>query len=357
MSNNVSFIVQSRTTQRNIAKLQQNMISRGNEVTTGKKQNLAKDLKGEVRNFVDLKSLRSSLLNRQGRLQTGDNRLAQMGIAAQEMSNLIEPFQKLQTQVSLINQDNIDVYVEQAKSALDGIQNTLNVQWGGRYLFSGDAVQTRPIEGITQLTTSVEDMITDYAASLPTGSITDEAELETLFAEIDTMFDDTHPTTTFSDLVYKGGQNDMAGIEISSREFMQYGTRADNSEFKNAIKGVVMMTANDTLRNSISNDNPNGSQVNKLEKAYLSKATEYSSGGISDLIQVQASIGFKQERISFRQDGLDKTVFEYEQRIGNYENADQYEASVAYNEIQTQLEASFYVTANLADLSLLNYIR
>jgi flagellar hook-associated protein 3 FlgL len=358
MSNNVTFLVQSRITQRNINNLKENLISRGNEVTTGKKQNLTKELKGEIRNFIDLKSLRSSLLNRQERLITGDNRLAQMEVSVSEMKNLIQPFQTLQTQVSLINQSNIDVYVDQAKSTLDGIQNTLNIQWGGRYLFSGEAVQTRPVENINNLITSVETIIADYAAALPDGNISNQTQLDGLFTEIDSVFNDTHATTRFSSLVYYGSENEMAGIEISEGEIMRYDLKANSAQFKQTIQGVVMIATNTKLREVLNNENnPNGSQVNKLEKSYLSKATEYTSGGISDLIQTQASLGFKQERIKFRQEGLDKIIFEYEKRIGNYENADQYESGVAYTEIQTQLEASFYVTSNIADMSLLNFIR
>lgn len=355
MSNNISLLVQSRTTQRNISRLQKDMISSGNEVSTGKKQNLVKDLGGEIRNFVDLKSLRSSLMNRQERLVTGDNRLAQMGIAVSEMKTLTEPFQELQTKIPLLNQKNIDVYINQAKSSLEGMQNVLNTQWGGRYLFSGDDVLQRPIEGIEQLTTTVSNIITNYAAGLPTGKITTEAELNTIFTQIDSVFDDTHPTTTFSNLIYQGSTSDMAGIEIADGDIMQYGIRADSDEFRNTLKGIVMVAATETMRSVVSNSNT--AQTNKLEREFLNKATGYTSGGITDLIEVQASIGFKQQRIQHRQNGLDKTIFEYEQRIGNYENADQYAAGVAYSEIQRQLEVSFYVTSSLADLSLLNYVR
>ncbi len=355
MSNNVSLFVQTRTTQRNISRLQKNMINRGNEVTTGKKQNLAKDLKGEVRNFIDLKSLRASVKNRQERLETGDNRLSQMGVAVSEMANLTKPLQELQTKIPLLNQKNIDVYVEQAKNSLSGMENALNVQWGGRYLFSGDDVLQRPIESIETLTTTVSKIITDYAATLPTGKITTETELNNIFTQIDSVFDNTHATTPFSGIAYKGGTSDMAGIEIDNGDIMQYGFRADSKEFRNTLKGVVMVTATEALRNVSAT--PEGGQKNKLEQKYLEKATGYANGGITDLIQVQASLGFKQQLIGLRQESLDKTIFDYEQRLGNYENADQYESGIAYSEVQRQLEASFYVTSKITELSLLNYVR
>ena len=355
MSNSVSLLVQARTTQRNISRLQLDMITRGNEVSTGKKQELTKELGGEIRNFVDLKSLRASLINRQERLVTGDNRLAQMGTAISEMSNLVKPFQELQTQIPLINRENMNVYIDQAKSSLEGIQNALNIQWGGRYLFSGDDVLQRPINDIEQLTTTVNNIITTYAATLPTGKITSQTQLDAIFTQIDSVFDDTHLTTTFSGLVYDGSTTDMAGIEISEGELMAYGVRADSNEFRNTIKGVVMVAATQAIRTVVNSEGD--TQINQFEKKYLDKATGYASGGITDLIKVQASLGFKQQRIEFRQEALDATIFEYERRIGKYENADQYEASVAYSEIQRQLEVSFYVTSSISELSLLNYIR
>ena len=75
-----------------------------------------------------------------------------------------------------------------------------------------------------------------------------------------------------------------------------------------------------------------------------------------DSINTQASLGFKQQRIELIQEGLDQTIFDHEERIGHYENADQYEAGIAYNETQRQLELSFYITSSISQLSLLNYV-
>jgi flagellar hook-associated protein 3 FlgL len=355
MTNNVSMLVQSRTTQRNIARLQNNLIQSGNEVTTGKKQNLIQDLGGEIRNFVDLKSMRSALMNRTQRLDTGDNRLSQMGTAVEEIKNLSTPFQDLQAQLSLITRGNIDVYIKQADSALQSVQTALNIQWGGRYLFSGDDVTQRPIEGIETLTTTIKQMITDYAATLPTGKITRDDELNTLMTEIDSVFNDTHATTNFSTLVYKGSNTDMAGIEISDGEIMSYEHRANSAEFKKSIKGFTMLAAANTIRSVV--DGTDTARLNKIEKNYMEKAVAFTTESITDMIRVQATVGIKQQQIQFRKDGLERTIFDYEQRISNYENADQYKAGVEYSEVQQQLEASFYVTSSISQLSLLNYIR
>jgi flagellar hook-associated protein 3 FlgL len=355
MTNNVSMLVQTRTTQRNLSRLQNNLIERGNEVSTGKKQNLIQSLKGEVRNFVDLKSMRSSLINRTELLDTGDNRLSQMGTAVKEIQNFSEPFKELQAQLPLINRTNVDTYIQQATSVLKSTETALNIQWGGRYLFSGDDVTQRPIEGIETLTTSIKQMITDYATTLPTGKITAQSELDTLLTEIDSVFSDTHATVNFSALVYKGSNSNMPGIEMSEGEIMQYEFRANSEEFRKSIKGFSMLAATDAIRDVVTKTA--NTQIDVFEKKYIEQAVSFTTAGITDLINVQATLGFKQQQIEFRKEGLEKTIFDYEGRLGNYENADQYKSGVEYSEIQRQLEVSFYVTSSISQLSLLNYIR
>lgn len=355
MGDLVSLAVQSRSVQRYINTIQSDMIERGNEVTTGKKQNLVGDLGGEIRNYLDLQSTRTSLMNRQERLQTGDNRLAQMGISLEMMLEQTKDYQNLIAQVGIVDRSTVDIYIDQAESTLQSMKNALNIQWGGRYLFSGDDVLGQPIESFEPLQTAIEDIINVHAAAAG-GNLTTQAEVDALLAEIDTVFDNTHatPTLTFDALAYSGGDGDMAGIEIAEGDVMQFDVKANDDVFKNAIKGYMLLVTEETFRGHLAENT--GRATTELENDYLKNAlSEISSAGF-DLIEKRASVGFKQERITRTNEGLDSIIFQYEQRIGLFENADQYEAGIAFSELQRQLEASYYVTASLGDQSLLNYL-
>ena len=131
MGDIVSLVVQSRGIQRYINTIQSDMIDRGNEVTTGKKENLVQELGGEIRNYLDLQSTRSSLMNRQERLRTGDNRLSQMGISLEMMQEQTKDYQNLIAQVGIVGRETVDIYINQAESTLESMKNALNIQWGG----------------------------------------------------------------------------------------------------------------------------------------------------------------------------------------------------------------------------------
>lgn len=362
MGDLVSLVVQSRGVQRYINTIQTDMIDRGNEVTTGKKQNLVSELGGEIRNYLDLQSTRSSLMNRQERLQTGDNRLAQMGISLEMMQEQTTDYQSLIAQIGIVDRGTVDIYIDQATSTLQSMKNALNIQWGGRYLFAGDDVLQQPVESFDPLQTAIEGIIDEHALAAG-GTLTTQVQVDALMTEIDSIFDNTHPSTldpllpdiTYDALTYSGGDGEMAGIEIAEGDVMQFGIKANDDVFKDAIKGYMLLVTEKTFRGHLEGGSA-GRETTALENDYLKNALSQISASGTAMIEERASVGFKQERIERTSEGLDSIVFQYEQRIGLFENADQYEAGIAFSELQRQLEASYYVTASLGDQSLLNYL-
>ena len=352
--NAISMNVQSRNIQRNINNLQNDMIERSYEISTGKKQNLAEKLGADVRNYLDIQSARKELLSSQERLDTADKRLGQIDLALEQVVVQADTFTDLTAQVGLIDRNNVDIYVNEAKDVLNIMGSAMNVQWGGRYLLSGDDVLARPIDNVDALTTAVSDIITSHAVAAG-GTLTTQAQLDAMTAEIDSVFDNTHPTTTFDNLVYGGGTGDMSGIELSTGNVMDYGVKANDTAIRNMFKGVAMLSANDTLRGVLSDSSGRG--VPELEASYLKSSTITMTEAKTEIIELRGSIGFKQERISNLQDGAEQILFHYEQRIGTFENADPYEAGVALSELQRQLESSYYVTAQLHQQSLINFLR
>ena len=224
---------------------------------------------------------------------------------------------------------------------------------GGRYLFSGDDVLGQSISTFDNLKTSIENIITTHAVAAG-GTFTTQTEVDALLAEIDTVFDNTHPTDTYDGLAYSGGSGDMAGIEIAEGDVMQFGVKANADSIKHAVKGYMLLVTEQTFRGHLADNTSR--ETSELEDDYLKNSLSIISTAGIDLIEERASIGFKQERIANADEGLNSIIFQYEQRIGLFENADQYEAGIAFSELQRQLEASYYVTASLGDQSLINYL-
>ncbi|MEM6603336.1 MAG: flagellin [Pseudomonadota bacterium] len=354
MSDSVSLVVQSRSVQRYINTIQTDMIRRGNEVSTGKIENLTEALGGEIRNYLDLNSTHSALENRQQRLETGESRLNQMGIALEMVHTQTQSYDDLFAQIGIVDRNVIDTYIGLAESTLDATASAMNTQWGGRYLFSGDSVQTRTTEGFDALQIAVDNIITANAVAAG-GTFTTQAQIDTLLAEIDTVFDDTHPASTFGALAYTGGSGDMAGIEVSEGSVMSFDIKGDDLVFRETVKGMILMATQDTFRGLL--PETTARNPTELERDYVKTALTTIINAGTLIINEQSNIGFKQERVNNTLEGLESVIFQYEERIGLFENADPYEAGIAYSELQRQLEASYFVTASLADQSLLNFLR
>ena len=352
----ISFMVQSRTIGRSINSLQSQMSQAGIEVSTGKKQDLVSDLGGEIRTYLDLQSVHTSMQNRMDRLRTGDNRLAQMGLSLETISTQAQDFQPMMAQIGLVDRKNIDVYATQAGNMLESVQNALNVQWGGRYLFSGDEVLKQPMNELQPLVTAVEGIIATHTTTAG-GTLTTQSQMDAMITEINQVFDNTHatPTLRFDAMVYNGGTNEMAGIEVADNDVMRFDVKANNSEIREMVRGLVMVSANKTLRNSFADSSSR--ETNPLEESYLRDALSSISKSEKDMIELQANIGFKQQRIDRIIEGTDRTITHYQTRIGLFENADQYESSVRLQETQRLLESSYYVTAKLGEQSLISYLR
>jgi flagellar hook-associated protein 3 FlgL len=72
---------------------------------------------------------------------------------------------------------------------------------------------------------------------------------------------------------------------------------------------------------------------------------------------VSADIGFNQQVVDRAQLRLEDKSLVQNTQIATYENVDPYEAATRMTALQTQLQASYSVTARLAELTIMNYIR
>ncbi len=357
VANLVSSLVQARVTQRNISNIQAQSNARSVELSTGKKADIVGDLGGSVRNYLDITSVRKNLEGRKDRIINGDNRLSQIEIGLEQINIQTETFKNLSAQIGILDKNNLRNYTREAATSLESVSNALNLQWGGRYLFGGDKPEERPLQNTDALITTVKDIINAHATASPDGKISDQAELDAALAEIDTVFNDTHTDLTkrFSALVYNGGTGEMPGIETATGEIMQYGVKADATAIRNITKSLALLASSDVLESAVL---PSETALpSDLHTSFLKTAAFGIKNANHEVIELRGEVGFKQQRLSQSQEALDSIIFRYDQQIGAYENADPYEASVKFQELQQQLQASFYVTAKLSEQSLMDYLR
>jgi flagellar hook-associated protein 3 FlgL len=78
---------------------------------------------------------------------------------------------------------------------------------------------------------------------------------------------------------------------------------------------------------------------------------------LTDLKSIASRNGYKQQQLKEIQERHDRSLDVLKTRIGGIENADIAEVSVNIKNLQTSLEASYVITRDSLQLSLVNFLR
>lgn len=188
-----------------------------------------------------------------------------------------------------------------ATHSLDEAVNSLNVSIGGRYLFSGTAVNTRPVD--------ISDPLW-VAQSAPSVANTG----------------------------YYQGTTDILSTQLSDNMSLNYGVIASNSAFEKMLRSF-----NVAMNNAAS--------IPDLQEAYdlMYEAVEEMSvlqGILSDRANVIESQVARNEE--------DQTILK--SVISDLKEVDVAEATIKFNQIEVQLEASYATSTKVMRLSLIDFL-
>jgi len=245
----------------------------------------------------------------------------------------------------------------EARSAIEAVTAALNTTFGGESLFSGTA------SGVTALTAWSEvnpstgvspEMVVQSIVSTPPASV---AEAQSMIADLDAVFDSSYsadPAKNFEATFFNGTpQFDSLGnpmprvlAQIEPGRTLGYGVQANDTAFREILKGLAMLASVDV------------SQITDPEAyaTWMDAAASAISEGSDLALSVSAEIGFNQQTVSDALDRLEAISMVQKDQIAAYENVDPYEAATRLNSLKTQLEASYSVSAQLARLTILNYL-
>lgn len=222
---------------------------------------------------------------------------------------------------------------ETAKSHLQTIADKLNTQFNGRYLFAGDDTSNAPINNMAALNASMSGLVTGWLAGTPTaGSVVSDAQAvagtalgyrtSALISGDATMRVDESTDISMTLRAHESGFSDiMRGVAIISN-LPQPTTQAETDNYWTVVNGVIDL---------------------------LERAT-------NTVDQTQGAIGARARIVDDLISQHGETQSTYELFIGDVEDVDAAEAAIKFQALQSQLEMSYSITANLRNLSLVNYI-
>lgn len=329
----------------------------GTELATGFKADVARDLGMKSGQSIALRNA----MDKNDRLIDGnkilDTKLELLDTTMDDFRNEAQDLMNLAVSNSASPAPTVEALQAEAKATLDALISHLNVNYNGEYLFAGINANTTPMTPYATTNNATGYSPQDVVEGIVGTNIADAADAAAKIAELDAIFDSSNaatPAQNFEGTFFKGTPlNDGAGNDnaritavIAEDYTMEYGVQANDPAFTEILKGVSMIAGLDPA------DIDNAEGYN----AWMAEAIASMASGIKKLGIEQADIGKKREFLDetlTRQQ--DKTSI-YNSRILALEGVDQYKAASRMSALETQLEATYSVTAKISKLTFLNYM-
>ena len=220
--------------------------------------------------------------------------------------------------------------VVEARAGLETAISRLNTRSEGIALFAGDAADAEPLADAATL---IADIAALYAAAAT------PAQFET---DLDFYFND--PAGGFATSIYQGGAGDLASLEIAPGETIVATARADEQGVRDLLRGFAVLAVAGAAAPSTARDST------------LMAAGSRLVAGADGVLDIRTRIGVEQARVGDVTSRLDAEEPVLTEAYNALTSRDPFEAAARLQALETQIDASFVLTARAARLSLTNYL-
>ncbi len=346
----VATIVAARRMQHDITRLQHRLATAAQEVVTSVKADVSGELRGRTSILI---AFRDAHARTERYLESGATltmRLDTMQLAMPAIRDTAEPL-GLETLAAIGREDVVSLRNVQtwATTALDGVLRQLNVAISGRYLFGGAVVDQPPMVAGAGPAGVLAAVIGDAAAAA--GGQLDVGDVAGLLAELDGVFDDSHPDPSrrYGTAFYLGSaaaEPDLVG-QLDEDGRITYGLKANEAAFRDILQGLHMLAA---VRYG------DAAMSEAAYRDYATAAAGRLQQGLGRLVDLAARTGQNQALLAANQERLEVAMDLYNRQIVELEKRDPYEAATMLTALEQQLEASYLLTARMNRLSLTAYL-
>ena len=330
----VGDLAQSFMLRRQNADLKSQLGTLVDELASGRTADVSRHLSGSYSYLADVE--------RNLRLLEGYNSAtAEARLFTDAMQDTLNNFQDLVSNLGLSLMSSgrsglaqaVDTASHQAKEDFEIMVNALNTDVAGRSLFAGIATDSSPIASATDI---LDALRTEIAG---------ETTLAGIQAKFDTWFDT--PGGDFDTLAYQGDTTSLAPFSLGNGETVDLDLRADHDALRVLLKHATMgaLASDGTL--AFSPD---------LKAEILIAAGEGLTFDQHGLTQVRADLGYAQSRVE--ESGIRISAERTSLQMARSEllAVDPYETVTKLEDVQSQLEGLYTVTARLSRLSLVDYL-
>jgi flagellar hook-associated protein 3 FlgL len=321
------------------------------QTATGKKTNnfagLGNDAVVSQRDRANL----GSLINYDTNITNGQTRLNIMGSAVSQIQK--EARSVSAAMASELQDGNFDMTALKgiASNALAFIKNLLNQTDGNTYVFGGSASATPPLTDNGTLDTAMQIALQQWT----TGAIT-TAQFTASYTSTAQLPD----TTIGYSAALSSGQTQPVAIKADDHASIDYTVLANDPAFRDIVAAIATIqsmtgTLSQVSGNPGSPTEPPGAtaadQRTNFFQVFNDLITKINASATS-IDQISSKIGYAQASLKSIQEDhtLDANVLRT--TISNIEDVDMNEVAVKLSSLQTQLQASYQITASLQKFNL-----
>lgn len=244
----------------------------------------------------------------------------------------------------------------QARTALEAVISQLNTSFNGEPLFAGTRSGALPMVQYTEDSpitgVSPESVITSIISAPPTSI----SEVQSIFDDLDDVFTSNAANSALNyegtfylgtpELDTVGEPSKRISARIEPGLEIEYGIQANDDAFRDVVKGLSMLASF------------NVSDISQPDVyvAWMERVSEVLGNASSKTLSISAEIGFRQQVVEAAQKRLAASTRVQEKQLADLENVDPFEAATRMQALETQLRANYEITAQLSQLSLLNYL-
>ncbi|SEC18044.1 flagellar hook-associated protein 3 FlgL [Rhizobiales bacterium GAS191] len=283
------------------------------------------------------------------RLSTTVQALTGIQQTAQTFLNNLTTDQTGQTSAAVIQQ--------QAQNGLQALIAGLNTTLGGQYVFSGVNTDVKPIADYFATPPSANKQAVDQAfstafgfsqTSASVGNITPAQMQAFLSGPFAQLFQSgpasaTPPSSNWSD--WSLASTKAISSRISSSELVDTSVSANQPGMQQLAMAYTMVT-----------DLGIQNMSSSTQQVVLQAAANATGVAVQDLTNIQANIGTTQQRISNANSQMSVQMNILTTQDGNLENVDPYQTATRVNNLTTQIETAYQLTAQLQRMSLAKYL-
>ncbi|MFS8180992.1 flagellar hook-associated family protein [Pseudovibrio denitrificans] len=301
-------------------------------------------------------SFRSEYYQLESQLDTNRQLVTRLEVMDTALNNIHESSSAFRSDLVALesSSDNLKTASDLAYTELDKLTNALNTNVSGVYVFGGINTGTAPVADFKSLPAGPEVQV-EQAFQAYFGFSVDDPATESI-----------PPSGDPAGLDWETFLSSPGFKDIFSADWATHWSSATDEKMTSTIESGVTVTGSGSANEDAFGKLAEGlvivavfgrAELNpEAEKFITGEAIGSLNDGVDETIAIQAQVGAIKTNVERTNSDIIAKKDVLNMRINDLENVDENRAAVELSLAQTQLEATYAITAKIQDLNIMKYL-